>query len=167
MKNHIKEILFALCDGGVEYVVGGGVAAVLHGVERVTMDIDIAVNLTSENLERLVQVTKSLGLKPRVPVPLEALGDPEAIRMMVEEKHAMVFSLIDPSDPLRYLDVFLKEELSFPVLTADAELIQVEGRMITVVSARRLLAIKKAIIPPRPKDQIDIVELERIIDERS
>lgn len=58
MKNHIKEILFALCDGGVEYVVGGGVAAVLHGVERVTMDIDVAVNLTGANLERMTGVTR-------------------------------------------------------------------------------------------------------------
>ncbi len=166
MKNHIKEIIFALCDGGVEYVVGGGVAAVLHGVERVTMDIDIAVNLTSGNLERLAQATKALGLTPRVPVPLEALGDPEAIRMMVEEKHAMVFSLIDTRDPLRYVDIFIKQELSFPVLAADAEAIRVEGRTIMVVSARRLLAIKKAIIPPREKDRIDIIELERIIHER-
>jgi hypothetical protein len=39
MSNHINEILFALTDAEVEFIVGGGVAAVLHGVERVTLDI--------------------------------------------------------------------------------------------------------------------------------
>ena len=37
MSNHINEILFALTDAEVEFIVAGGVAAVLHGVERVTL----------------------------------------------------------------------------------------------------------------------------------
>ena len=43
MSNHINEILFALADEGVEFILGGGVAAVLHGVERVTLDIDLDI----------------------------------------------------------------------------------------------------------------------------
>jgi hypothetical protein len=164
MRNHIKEILFALTDGGVEYVIGGGVAAVLHGVERVTLDIDIAADLEPENLCRLTAVTTELGLQPRVPIPLEALADPEAVRMMVEEKHALVFSLIDPGDPLRYLDLFLKPDLSYRALITDAVKVMVEGRSLRVVSAGRLLSIKRAIQPPREKDCLDIVALERIVN---
>lgn len=43
MENYLKEMLVTLTDAGVEFVVGGGVACVLHGVERVTLDLDIAV----------------------------------------------------------------------------------------------------------------------------
>lgn len=42
MQNHLKEIIYRLADRGIDFIIGGGVAAVLHGVERVTMDLDIA-----------------------------------------------------------------------------------------------------------------------------
>ncbi len=164
MHNHIKEILFALADAKVEFVLGGGVAAVLHGVERVTLDIDIALNLAPENLDRFIQAVKEMGLKPRVPVPLEALGDPEAVQMMVKEKHALVYSLIDPKDPLRYVDIFLKQELSYSSLIADVVEVSIDGRRFQVIGAERLLTIKKSISPLRDKDRLDIAELERIID---
>jgi len=164
MRNHIKEILFALSDGGVEYIVGGGVAAVLHGVERVTLDIDIALNLTAENLGRFISVIAGLGMTPRVPIPLQSLGNTEVIRMMVEEKHALVFSLIDVHDPLRYLDVFLTEELAYPNLLAHSEVVDIDGRAIRIIGRRKLLAIKKAIQPPRDKDVLDIRYLEDLLE---
>jgi hypothetical protein len=40
MENYLKEMLVTFGDAGVEFVVGGGVACVLHGVERVTLDLD-------------------------------------------------------------------------------------------------------------------------------
>lgn len=164
MRNHIKEILFALSDGGVEYIIGGGVAAVLHGVERVTLDIDIAVHMTPENIARLAEVTENLGLKPRVPIPVEALGDPELVRLMVEEKQALVYSLLDPDNPLRYLDVFLKEDLAYPRLQEGSVTLHVDGRDVRVVGRRTLLALKKNIQPPRDKDVLDIRQLEKMID---
>jgi len=163
LQNHIKEILYALADGGVELIIGGGVASVLHGVERVTLDIDIAIAMTPENVRRLESVAHALGLMPRVPVKIQALADVSAVQAMIREKHALVFSLIDPKDPLRYLDIFLKEDLSFDVLEKDAESITVDDRTLRVISAKKLLEIKKAIQPPREKDQLDIAELGNII----
>ena len=52
MENYLKEMLVTLADAGVEFVVGGGVACVLHGVERVTLDLDVAVQLNAPNLDR-------------------------------------------------------------------------------------------------------------------
>jgi len=66
MSNHINEILFALTDAEVEFVVGGGVAAVLHGVERVTLDIDLALDMDPANVEKFLHVIRGLGLQPRV-----------------------------------------------------------------------------------------------------
>ena len=164
MRNHIKELLFALSDGGVRYIIGGGVAAVLHGVERVTLDVDIALDFDPANLERFGKVMEELGMKPRVPVPVEALQDPEIVLMMVEEKQALVFSFIDSNDPLRYLDVFLKPELSYGELITDAVTVEVDGRTLHVVSAPRLLKLKEAIHPPRDKDQLDIRALRKLVD---
>ncbi len=40
---------------------------------------------------------RSLGLRPRIPEPLEAILDPERRRVWVEEKHAVVYTLFPPS----------------------------------------------------------------------
>ena len=45
----------ALCDGGVEFVVIGGVSATLHGSARVTFDLDICYSRVSANLSRLAE----------------------------------------------------------------------------------------------------------------
>ncbi|HEY8241636.1 MAG TPA: hypothetical protein VIH35_09325, partial [Kiritimatiellia bacterium] len=90
MQNHLKEILFTLKDDGVEFIIGGGVAAVLHGVERVTMDLDIAIDLSPDNIERFKRAAGRLGLKPRVPVAIEKLADPATVNQMVQEKGALV-----------------------------------------------------------------------------
>jgi predicted nucleotidyltransferase len=164
MRNHIKEILFALSDAGVRYIIGGGVAAVLHGVERVTMDVDIAVDFDTANMEKFACVIRALGIQPRVPVPVTALQDPEIVRMMLVEKQALFFSLIHPQDPIRYVDVFLKPELSYDSLLPYADSVDVEGRDLKVISAAHLLKLKRLIDPPRDKDQLDIRALQQLLE---
>lgn len=51
-ENFIK-VLESFDREGVEYVLIGGVAMVLHGMERLTRDIDIFVKITPENIEKL------------------------------------------------------------------------------------------------------------------
>jgi hypothetical protein len=151
-----EEILCSLAQSGVEFIVGGGVACVLHGVERVTMDVDVAVQMQADNLGKFIATMEKLGLKPRVPIAPTSLLDPAIIRMMVQEKHALVFSFIDPDRPFRHLDLFLRDDLSYTTLAGDVEWKELRGFRIRVVSRQRLLAIKQAIQPPRTKDLIDI-----------
>jgi hypothetical protein len=47
---------------GVEYVVIGGVVAILHGVPRATFDLDILIEATSDNAARLLDALKAAGL---------------------------------------------------------------------------------------------------------
>ena len=150
------EILGALTDAGVEFIVGGGVACVLHGVERVTMDVDVSVHMTPTNLGRFIGAITKLGLKPRVPIALTALLDPAVIRAMVEDKHALVFSFIDPDRPIRHVDMFLTADLDYESLLPDSEWIDLGRIRVRIVNRRRLLAIKLAIRPPRAKDALDI-----------
>ena len=156
-----EEILGALAKAGVEFIVGGGVACVLHGVERVTMDVDVAVQMQADNFGKFVSVMSQLGLKPRVPIPPESLLDPQTVRMMVEEKQALVFSFIDPDRPFRHVDLFIRNDLSYASLIHDVEWKDIHGLRIRVISRQRLLAIKLAIHPPRAKDAIDIEWLRR------
>ena len=160
--NYINEILFALTDAKVEFVVGGGVAAVLHGVERVTLDIDLALNMDPANVEEFLQVMHKLGLQPRVPVPARDLMSREAVRRMIAEKGAMVFSFVDFDRPLRHVDIFLQGNLSFEELSRGARKVVIEDRAIKIMGIDKLLETKRAITPLRDKDLIDIKELEKL-----
>jgi hypothetical protein len=156
-----EEILQTLARDDIEFIVGGGVACVLHGVERVTMDVDVAVQMRSENLVNFLAAMDKLGLLPRVPVTPAALLDPAVIRMMVEEKQALVFSFVDPDRPIRHLDMFLRADLSYESLLPDSEWRAIGSLKVRIVNRSRLLAIKRAITPPRAKDFLDIEYLSR------
>jgi hypothetical protein len=165
MENYLKEMLVTLADAGVEFVVGGGVACVLHGVERVTLDLDIAVQMNAPNLDRLVNAVEKLKLQPRVPVSLADIGDPEFVRSMVIGKGALVFSLTDFANPLRHLDIFLSPALSFERLSEGANWLEIGGTKVRVASKELLIKIKNEIKPLRPKDLLDVQELSRLIGE--
>ena len=53
-------MLATLAQGGVEFVLVGGYAAVAHGVTLVTQDVDICCRFTKENLFRLQAVLAGL-----------------------------------------------------------------------------------------------------------
>jgi len=47
------EILNAFAKNGVEYILIGGFAVIIHGFPRLTSDIDIFLKPEAKNLERL------------------------------------------------------------------------------------------------------------------
>ena len=61
----------------VRYLVAGGLAMNLHGVPRMTMDIDLVLALDEANVDSFLACARELGLKPQAPVPLESLRDPD------------------------------------------------------------------------------------------
>lgn len=158
---HYEEILSTLMDNDVEFIVGGGVACVLHGAERVTMDVDIAVAADPANFSRFIDAMESLGLKPRVPIDPRSLLDEKVVEHIIREKQALVFSFLDPDLPTRHVDIFLREDLNHKALAPHVETVEFHGKGLKLVSKRKLLEIKLAIDPPRLKDQIDIEFLRK------
>lgn len=163
--NHLREIIISLADAEVDFVIAGGVACVLHGVERFTLDLDVSVALSSKNMDRFIAVMQKKGLVPRVPVPPESLKDPEFRKMIVEEKNALVFTFLSLDDPRKHVDMFLTDELCFEVMCENCELVNLEGREVRIASASKLLELKESIDPPRDKDQADISFLKRLLND--
>lgn len=60
MLNQLQGV-FASFQKHVEYVVVGGIAAVLHGVPRATFDLDILIRTTSNNAQRLLAALLEAG----------------------------------------------------------------------------------------------------------
>jgi hypothetical protein len=72
VQNFIERIIVTLADAQTEFVVVGGVSAVLHGVPIVTQDLDICYRRSPENLVRLAAALGPLnprlrGLPPDLP----------------------------------------------------------------------------------------------------
>ena len=63
----IEALLTALVDGGVEFIVVGGVAAVLHGAPTTTQDLDIVHRRAADNVKRLLAVLQQLDARHRDP----------------------------------------------------------------------------------------------------
>jgi hypothetical protein len=54
MLNRLKGVFASFQEHDVKYVVIGGIAAVLHGVPRATFDLDILIEATPDNAQRLL-----------------------------------------------------------------------------------------------------------------
>lgn len=55
-----RSIIEALNGAGVEFVAVGGVAALAHGVQRITRDFDIVIEPSQANARRMIEVLADL-----------------------------------------------------------------------------------------------------------
>jgi hypothetical protein len=54
MLNQLQDVFASFQNHRVKYVVIGGIAAVLHGVPRATFDLDILIEATPDNAQKLL-----------------------------------------------------------------------------------------------------------------
>lgn len=146
----------------VRYLVAGGLAVVAHGYVRLTVDVDIILDLEEENVMRAVRALQGLGYRPRVPVPFESLADEAQRRGWIQDKGMRVFSVYDPSQPLTEVDLFVQPPFEdFGEAHSRAVRLEVRpGLEATFIGLDDLLLLKRE--AGRPKDLMDIENLERI-----
>ncbi len=153
-----EEVFRALMDRGIRYAVAGGIALVLHGVVRLTADLDLIIKLTTDNLTRFISVMNDLGYEPKQPVKTEELINPENRKRWEEEKGMKVFSFFHPARPMNLIDVFINEPVSFDEIEKELVVFESRGIRIPVVSKRHLKIMKMA--AQRPQDIADIAALD-------
>jgi hypothetical protein len=161
-QSHLFEILCVLVDKEVQFVVAGGAAVVLHGIQRLTLDLDIAVAPEQTNLRRFISTLNLLKFVPRAPVPAETILNRERLETIIREKNALVFTFWSPGDPYKQIDMFLTRENSFDDLVSDARRLTVWGRTVLVASRQKLIEMKRKVEPIRDQDLSDIQALQII-----
>ncbi len=62
MLNRLKDVFKSFQQHEVKYVVIGGIAAILYGVPRATFDLDILIESSHENAQRLLDALLKAGL---------------------------------------------------------------------------------------------------------
>lgn len=154
----------ALNRAGVRYVVVGGVAIVLHGHARFTVDVDLIVDLAPDEAARAIEALEGIGLTPRIPVAAREFADPATRARWIRDKHMRVFPLVDPQDPLRQVDLLVESPIDFETLWGRAEVIDLGSTTVRVAHVDDLIAMKRA--AGRRQDLADIEALELIRADR-
>lgn len=149
-ENFIK-VLDSFEREGVEYILIGGVAMVLHGMERLTRDIDIFVKITPENIEKLrtalYQVFQDDSIEEITPGELDKYP---------------VIRYGTPDD--FYIDIMVRIGEIFAFEDLDYEIIEYQGTKIKIATPDTLFKLKKDTF--RERDKIDTLFLKGLIDFR-
>ncbi len=137
-----------LSENNVRYIMVGGFATNFHGYQRYTGDIDILIEDSLSNRQKLRNAFKELGM-----------GDYESMETMQFVPGWVDFRLnngvrLDILTSLKGIDFSFDECFNL------APVAEIEGVMVPFLHINHLIENKK--IVNRPKDQIDVMELEKI-----
>lgn len=152
------QIFQALAKANAQYLVVGGVALNLHQVIRATVDLDLIVHLDPDNVRAFVGVMTALGFRPKAPVNPTDLAIAEKREEWIVEKGMIVFSFVNPSNPMEIIDVFVREPRPFQELYRRRYDVKAFNTTIPVIGIDDLIALKKE--AGRPKDLYDIKMLK-------
>ena len=159
-----EERLGYLAAANVRFVVVGGVAVVIHGHARLTVDLDLVLDLDPENVRRAIEALTARGLRPLLPVNAQDFADADIRRQWVNTRNMQVFTMRDPHSPLLTIDLFATEPIPFADLWARSETVSLGGGNVRVASINDLIAMKR--VASRPLDLVDIEKLEAIVRRR-
>ena len=157
-----EPIFKALNDVNIRYIVVGGLAVVLHGHARLTVDVDLVVDLDEEPALRAIDSLVGIGLRPRAPVNPRDFADPAVRKGWIRDLGMQVFSMYDPSNPLRAVDLFVDYPLPFEELWSRSCEFELQDTTVRVASIPDLIRMKR--LAGRSEDLSDIEKLEAILD---
>ncbi len=155
---YYEDVINGLNEGGVRYLVVGGVALVLHGIVRLTVDFDLMLDLSPVNVEKFVSLVDRLGYKPKVPVSSKDFIDPVKRRQWINEKNMKVFSFYNPKKQFEIVDVFAENPIDFNKAYENRVEVDAEDFKIPLVSVDDLKKLKR--LSGRPQDIADIEALD-------
>jgi hypothetical protein len=152
----------ALKDHDIDYLLIGGLAVNLHGVPRMTMDVDLLIALDTDNITKLEACSQYLGLRPNVPVKLADLADASKRETLFLEKHLIALSLIGTKPETPTVDIVIHHPLDFKKAYQNKIERDVSGTPVMLASIEDMITLKKA--AGRAQDLADIVHLERFLN---
>ncbi len=150
----LERVCKALNRTKVRYVIVGGYAVALHGAIRGTLDIDIALRWTKNDLLKTEAALMEIGLVSRLPVT--ALDVFEYREEYIRNRNLVAWNFRNPSDPSEQLDVII----NFDAKGKRAVYKRLPDTSVPLLNINDLIEMKKA--SGRPQDIEDIKALEKL-----
>ncbi len=126
--------------------------------------MDLIVDLEEDQARRAIDALVGLGLRPRVPVDPRDFATRSVREEWIRDRGMQVFSMYDPHNPLRVIDLFVNHPLPFEDLWSRAETYDIAGTVVRVASIPDLIQLKR--LAGRPQDRSDIEQLEAIAESK-
>ena len=145
--DRVKKFIELAGKNNLEMILVGGGAVNFHGYQRHSADIDFWINITSENMHNLLKTLQNLGY--------DILEIPD----QVLKKQQNISIKISPVFELELITNFNPGK-SFDEALSDSIKVEKEGLNYHVLSFNDLINSK--ISSPRPKDKLDVEELQKI-----
>lgn len=154
MSNDFVNLLERLVKNGVEFVIVGGFAGVVHGCTYVTQDIDICCDFSPANLLLLQKAISDLEPVHRM--------TPNRKKLKLSDKTCAQFKNLYLDTKVGQLDClsFIDGLGGYSRAKQESELIKVEDMNIRVLRLDALIKSKRAL--NRPRDKAVILQLESI-----
>ena len=157
-------VITALCEEKVEYLLVGDLAVNLYGVMRATMDLDIIVSVEQENLQKVSSIMSRLGFAPRIPsATAEDLANTTLVRSWIETKNLKAFSYFHKKEPFKTVDILLVHPLDFNSAYNRRVITTFDGIELNLIAKKDLIFMKNA--AGREQDIYDVKRLTEIKDE--
>jgi hypothetical protein len=153
-----EEILKEFQKQKVRYVLVGGIAFNLLGGYRNTLDMDILVEMTDQNLLKVVKILKNAGYHVKQPVDPVKIADRATREDWIKNKNMKAFNFYKGEESYEEVDIIIDSPVNFREASKDARKIQVKSLNLSVISPRNFIKMKKA--AGREKDLRDIEELK-------
>jgi hypothetical protein len=157
MPADLTTLLERLMAADVDFVLVGGLAAVVQGAPVTTFDVDIVHRRTEENVDRLVAFLTSIGARyrgrsgPPLPPQRSALLGPG---------HSLLMTDLGPLDVLGAIE----GGADYDQLLPESVAVPVGGRTARVLSLEKIVALKRA--SSDSKDKLRLPLLEAVLRRR-
>ena len=143
----------------IKYVVVGGIAVNLQGAMRSTADLDIAIELTASNINKLFKACSELGYKIKQPIKPSDIYDSVRRETLIKEKFLKAITFYKPRG-FEEIDVLVDLIIPFKKMHENADICKIGNLKVCLASIDDLIKMKSAIL--RPLDKIDIEVLKEI-----
>ena len=154
MQNDLLNLVDRLSDAGVEFVIIGGLAGIIHGSTRTTQDIDICCKFTPENLLKLFAAIKNAN-------PVHRMNSNRPV-FVLNTENADKFKNLYLDTDIGQLDCLGEVHSigSFDEVCKNAISFRIGSKNYQVLSLDALIKSKKSL--NRPIDRQDVIQLQAI-----
>ena len=158
VERRLTAMIRALHDAGVEFLVVGGLSAVLNGVPVNTFDVDVVHRRSPENIDRLMPVLEALDAVYRI--------QPE--RRLCPAKLALLSTghqnLLTKNGPLDLLGAIGNDLGYEELLPRSSEMLIAEGVRVRILNLETLIEVKEQL--NGEKDRAMLPLLRRTLEEK-
>jgi len=148
---NLSAILEGLIEAGVDFILVGGLAAVVQGAPVTTMDVDIVHSQSPENIAKLLTFLKSVDAIHRRPD--SKVIEPKEVDI-AGMGHARFTTRFGPLDVLAVIE----EGRAYADLLQHTVEIEFRGHTVRVLDLRMLIQLKRTSTDPRDMQRLPVLE---------